>query len=320
MTPLEKKDTENDDRPMRQLQIAADPLDEGNFLQRARLLFHQFSRSRLAVINLIIAFAMVAATLLAPWIAPQDPYDLTQLNILDSRLSPGSLGFNGQTFHLGTDAQGRDMLSAMLYGMRTSIFVALTACGIALTLGAISGLAAGYFGGIIDTIVMRLVDLKLGFPTILVALILLVVLGRGVDKVIIALVVVQWAYFARTVRGVALVEARREYIEAAKGLGGNTVRILFRHLLPNCMPSVIVVGTAQVASAISLEATLSFLGIGLPVTEPSLGLLISNGFKYLLSGMYWISVFPGVVLFIMIMSINLIGDRLREILNPRSSR
>lgn len=294
--------------------------EEGNSLDRVRRLFHQFSRSRLAVANLAIAISIVAATLLAPWISPQNPYNLAELTIMDSRLTPGSVGFSGQTFLLGTDAQGRDMLSAILYGMRTSVFVAITACCIALTIGAILGLAAGYFGGIIDTIVMRLVDLKLGFPTILIALILLVVLGRGIDKVIIALVVVQWAYFARTVRGVALVEARREYIEAAKGLGASTLRILFRHLLPNCLPPVIVVGTAQVASAISLEATLSFLGIGLPVTEPSLGLLIANGFKYLLSGMYWISVFPGVVLFIMVMSINLIGDRLREILNPRSSR
>ena len=294
--------------------------EEGNFLDRARRLYYQFSRSRLAVVNLIIAISIVAATLLAPWISPQNPYNLAELTIMDSRLRPGSVGFSGQTFFLGTDAQGRDMLSAMLYGMRTSVFVAITACCIALTIGAILGLAAGYFGGIVDTIVMRLVDLKLGFPTILIALILLVVLGRGIDKVIIALVVVQWAYFARTVRGVALVEAQREYIEAARGLGASSLRILFRHLLPNCLPPVIVVGTAQVAGAISLEATLSFLGIGLPVTEPSLGLLIANGFKYLLSGMYWISVFPGVVLFIMVMSINLIGDRLREILNPRSSR
>ena len=310
----------NSDHSMDETSIPVVTHEEGNFLDRARRLFHQFSRSRLAVINLIIAISIVATTLLAPWISPQDPYNLVELTIMDSRLTPGSVGFSGQTFFLGTDAQGRDMLSAILYGMRTSVFVAITACCIALIIGGILGLAAGYFGGIIDTIVMRLVDLKLGFPTILVALILLVVLGRGIDKVIIALVFVQWAYFARTVRGVALVETQREYIEAARGLGASSLRILFRHLLPNCLPPVIVVGTAQVASAISLEATLSFLGIGLPVTETSLGLLIANGFKYLLSGMYWISVFPGVVLFVMVMSINLIGDRLREILNPRSSR
>ena len=294
--------------------------EDGNSLERARRIFKQFAQSKVALLNLVLACCIFLATLLAPWITPQDPYNLAELSIMNGRLEPGSLGDAGQTFYLGTDAQGRDMLSAILYGMRTSIFVAITACCIALTIGTTLGLAAGYFGGMVDTVVMRLVDLKLGFPTILIALILLVVLGRGVDKVIIALVVVMWAYFARTVRSVALVEANREYIEAARGLGAGTLRILFRHLLPNCLPPLIVVGTAQVAGAISLEATLSFLGIGLPVTEPSLGLLIANGFKYLLSGMYWISVFPGVALFIMVMSINLIGDRLREILNPRSSR
>lgn len=317
---VQQNHNDNADHDREQVQIAINPLEDESSLQRMRVLFQHFIKSRIAVVNLIIALALVISTLLAPWIAPQDPYDLTQLSIMNSRLPPGSLGDNLETFYLGTDAQGRDMLSAMLYGMRTSIFVAITACGIALTIGIILGLAAGYIGGIVDTITMRLVDLMLGFPSILIALILLVVLGRGIDKVIIALVLVQWAYFTRTVRSVALVEAKREYIEAAKGLGGSTVHILFRHLLPNCIPPVIVVATAQVAHAISLEATLSFLGIGLSVTEPSLGLLIANGFKYLLSGMYWISVFPGVALFALIMSINLIGDRLREILNPRSSR
>ncbi len=293
--------------------------NDGSVFYRMQEFFKQFARSRLAVINLIIALIIIFATLLAPWISPQDPYNLLELNIMDSRLPPGAVGLSGKTFYLGTDAQGRDMLSAILYGMRTSVFVAISACCIALTIGAILGLMAGYFGGITDTIVMRLVDLKLGFPTILIALILLVILGRGVDKVIIAIVMVQWAYFARTVRGVAKMESQREYIEAAKGLGAGPIRILFMHLLPNCLPPVIVVGTAQVAHAISLEATLSFLGIGLPVIKPSLGLLIANGFKYLLSGMYWISVYPGVILFIMVMSINLLGDRLREILNPRST-
>jgi peptide/nickel transport system permease protein len=320
MMSVQQKNNTNNDFAKVQLQSAINPLEEGNFLQRARLLFRHFIKSRIAGVNLIVALILVIATLLAPWITPQDPYDLTKLTIMDSRLSPGSIGSEGQTFYLGTDAQGRDMLSAMLYGMRTSIFVALTACSISLIIGVTLGLAAGYFGGITDTIIMRLVDLKLGFPPILIALILLAVMGKGIDKVIIALVLVQWAYFARIVRGVALVETRREYIEAANGLGGSAIRIMFKHLLPNCLPAVIVVGTAQVAHAISLEATLSFLGIGLSVTEPSLGLLIANGFKYLLSGMYWISVFPGVALFILIMSINMIGDRLRDILNPRTSK
>jgi peptide/nickel transport system permease protein len=164
---------------------------------------------------------------------------------------------------------------------------------------------------------MRIVDIQLSFPAILVALILLAVLGQGTDKIIIALVTVQWAYYARTVRGTALVERRKEYVEAARCLALSHRRILFRHLLPNCLPPLIVVATVQVAHAIALEATLSFLGIGLPITEPSLGLLIANGFEYMLSGKYWISVFPGVALLITIVSINLVGDQLRDVLNPR---
>jgi peptide/nickel transport system permease protein len=169
-------------------------------------------------------------------------------------------------------------------------------------------------------VIMRIVDLQLSFPAILIALVLLATLGKGVDKIIIALIVVQWAYFARTVRGTALVERRKEYIEAAACLALSHRRIVFRHLLPNCLPPLIVVGTVQIANAISLEATLSFLGIGLPVTEPSLGLLISNGFEYMLSGKYWISVYPGIVLLFTIVSINLVGDRLRDVLNPRLER
>jgi peptide/nickel transport system permease protein len=167
---------------------------------------------------------------------------------------------------------------------------------------------------------MRVVDIQLSFPSILVALILVAVLGQGVGKIIIALVTVQWAYYARTVRSSALVERRKEYIEAARCLALGNARIVFRHLMPNCLPPIIVVVTVQVAHAISLEATLSFLGIGLPITEPSLGLLIANGFQYLMSGKYWISFFPGVALLVTIVSINLVGDQLRDVLNPRLRR
>jgi peptide/nickel transport system permease protein len=191
---------------------------------------------------------------------------------------------------------------------------------IACAAGASIGVLAAYAGGRIDTLVMRLVDLQLSFPAILVALVLLAIFGRGVDKVVIALVVVQWAYYARTVRGLALVERRREYIDAARCLALPKNRIVFRHLLPNCLPPLIVVATVQVAHAIALESTLSFLGVGVPVTEPSLGMLIANGYDYLLSGKYWISTFPGVALVIAIVAINLVGDRLRDVLNPRLSR
>jgi peptide/nickel transport system permease protein len=188
---------------------------------------------------------------------------------------------------------------------------------LALVLGLTLGLLAGYFGGRIDSLIMRLADIQLSFPAILIALILLAVLGQGVGKIITALFAVQWAYYARTTRSVALVERRKEYIEAAHLLGFSTGRILFRHLLPNCLPPLIVVAALQIAAAISLEATLSFLGIGLPITEPSLGLLIANGFNYLLAGMYWISFFPGIALLLLIVSINLVADRLRDALNPR---
>lgn len=224
------------------------------------------------------------------------------------------------TYWLGTDGQGRDMLSAIMFGLRTSLAVGVVSAVFALMIGLSLGMTAAYFGGFVDTVIMRIVDLQLSFPTILVALMLLAILGSGVEKVMLALVIVQWAYYARTARSAALVERSKEYVEAAQCLALSNRRVIFRHLLPNCLPPVIVVGTVQVANAIALEATLSFLGIGLPVTEPSLGLLISNGFEYMLSGRYWISVYPGVALLITIIAINLVGDQLRDILNPRLRR
>ena len=188
---------------------------------------------------------------------------------------------------------------------------------IALTIGMAIGLIAAYVGGRTENIIMRIVDLQLSFPAALVALMLVALLGKGIDKIILALVVAQWAYYARTVRGTALVERRKEYVEAASCLGLSNARIIFRHILPNCLAPLIVVGTVQTASAISLEATLSFLGVGLPQTEPSLGVLIANGFEYMLSGRYWISVFPGLALLLTVVSINLVGDQLRDVLNPR---
>jgi peptide/nickel transport system permease protein len=187
-------------------------------------------------------------------------------------------------------------------------------------IGLTMGLSAAYFGGRVETVIMRVVDIQLSFPAILIALILIAVLGQGTGKVIAALVTIQWAYYARTVRSAALVEKRKEYMEAARCLALPARRIVFRHLLPNCLPPLIVVATVQVAAAIALEATLSFLGLGLPITEPSLGLLIANGYQYLLSGKYWISFFPGLALLATIVSINLCADQLRDVLNPRLQR
>ena len=276
-----------------------------------------FIESRSAVAGLAVFAVVAALAIFAPWLTPQDPYDLAQLDIMDGNLPPGSSSLSGGTYWLGTDDQGRDMLSGIIYGLRMSLGVGATSTLIALMIGMSIGVIAAYFGGRTDSLVMRLVDLRLSFPPILIALILLAILGRGVDKVIVALIAVQWAYYARTVRGTALVERRREYIEAAACLALPHSRIVFSHLLPNCLPPLIVVATVQVANAIALEATLSFLGIGVPITEPSLGLLIANGYDYLLSGQYWISFFPGVALLITIVAINLVGDQLRDVLNPR---
>jgi len=281
----------------------------------------EFLESPVATVALIMLATIVLLALFAPLISPQNPYDLGQVDILDGRLPPGEQSAStGMTFWLGTDGAGRDMFSGILYGLRISLAVGVFSGFLAMAIGATVGLIAAYAGGRIETLIMRVVDLQLSFPAILIALMLVAVLGKGIDKIIIALVVVQWAYYARTVRGPALVERQKEYVEAARCLNLSHRRILFHHILPNCLPPLIVVGTVQTAHAIALEATLSFLGVGLPQTEPSLGLLISNGFEYLLSGKYWISTFPGIELLLTIMSINLVGDQLRDVLNPRLRR
>jgi peptide/nickel transport system permease protein len=280
-----------------------------------------FAESRLALLGLGLLVAIVLLALAAPLISPQNPYDLAQLDVMDSKLQPGERStLTNKPYILGTDDQGRDMLSGIFYGLRISLAVGVASTVCALAIGLVLGLGGAYFGGWLDTVVMRLADIQLSFPAILIALILLAVLGQGIDKIIVALVTVQWAYYARTVRSAALVERQKEYIEAARGLGLSRTRIVLRHLLPNCLPPLIVVATVQVAHAIALEATLSFLGLGLPITEPSLGLLIANGFQYLLSGKYWISFYPGLALLLTIVAINLVADQLRDVLNPRLHR
>ena len=276
---------------------------------RRRAILKQL-RSRPSVKGSVIALVvLLLVVLLAPFGAPQNPYDLAALDLLDGRLPPGSQSMGGLTYWLGTDSQGRDMFSAILYGLRISLTVGLAAVALATVIGSLVGLIAAYVGGFVDTVLMRIVDFILGFPTILVALVLLAMLGRGVDKVVIAIVVVQWAHYARIMRSRALQERRKEYIEAAQNLGFPAWRIMLRHLLPNCLGPVMVFATIQIANAIVLEATLSFLGVGVPITEPSLGLLIANGFQYLLSGDYWISMFPGLALLLLILAIKVIADR-----------
>ncbi len=281
----------------------------------------EFAQSRLALLGLALLAAVVLVAVAAPLISPQNPYDLAQLDVMDSKLAPGDRSSTtGRPYLLGTDDQGRDMLSGIFYGLRISLSVGVASTVIALTIGLALGLAAAYFGGRVDAIIMRVADIQLSFPAILIALVLLAVLGQGIGKIIAALVTVQWAYYARTVRSTAMVERQKEYVEAAQVLALSRTRIVLRHMLPNCLPPLIVVATVQVAHAIQLEATLSFLGLGLPITEPSIGLLISNGFQYLLSGKYWISFYPGVALLVTIVAINLVADQLRDIMNPRLRR
>ena len=288
--------------------------------ERLRKFWSDYSESPVAVVALVVFAIVLFIALFAPLISPINPYDLTKVDIMNSRLPPMAEDFSGMVYWLGTDGAGRDMLSAIFYGLRVSLGVGAMSGVVALIIGAAIGLSAAYFGGRFETVIMRIVDIQLSFPSILMALIILAVFGKGVDKTIIALVLVQWAYYARTARASALVEKSREYIEAAQCLALSHRRIMFRHILPNCMAPLIVVGTLQTAHAISLEATLSFLGLGLPITEPSLGLLIGNGFEFMYTGDYWISIFPGIALLITIVSINLVGDKLRDMFNPRLQR
>ena len=301
-------------------QINAEPSAQVGFFQFKRLV-GDFFESPIATISLVGVVLILLCAVGAPWIAPTNPYDLATIDILDSRLKPGEQSMmTGFTFTLGSDGLGRDILSAIIYGLRTSLFVGLTSGCIGFCVGCTIGMISAYVGGRVDTLIMRVVDLQLSFPTILIALVLMATLGQGVGNIILALVIAQWAYFARAMRGAVLVERGKEYVEAAACLGFSHSLILRQQLLPNCLPPMIVIGTVQIAHAIALEATLSFLGVGLPITEPSLGLLIANGFQYILSGSYWISVYPGIALLLTVAAINLVGDRLRDIQNPRLQR
>ncbi|MDR6755205.1 peptide/nickel transport system permease protein [Mycoplana sp. BE70] len=277
----------------------------------------EFLRHPVPVAAAIAVVAIILLAVFAPLIAPQDPYDLASLVLRDARRAPGYIGQGGYIHILGTDSQGRDLFSAILYGLRISLQMGLLAGAIAFTIGALVGSAAAYVGGRFEALVMRLVDLQLSFPAILLAFVVAALLGQGKSQLIVALVFSQYAYFVRTAHGAAAAERNKDYVEAALSVPMSGWFVVTRHILPNALPPLIVVATVQVASAISLEATLSFLGVGLPPTEPSLGMLISTGFQYLLSGRYWISIYPGVALIILILAINIVGDQVRDQLNPR---
>jgi peptide/nickel transport system permease protein len=285
-----------------------------------RRFWREFARNRVAVAALVVVAAIILLAAFAPLVTPQNPYDMASLSLRDARRPPGYVGTGGYMHWLGTDAQGRDLFSAILYGLRISLEMGLVAGAVALAIGASLGASAAFVGGRVESFLMRLVDLQLSFPAILLAFVLAALLGQGKTQLVLALVAAQYAYFARTAHGAASAERSKDYVEAALSTPLSPMRVVFRHILPNCLPPLLVVATVQVASAISLEATLSFLGVGLPPSEPSLGTLIANGFQYMMSGRTWISMYPGVALITLIIAINLIGDQIRDQLNPRLRR
>ena len=275
-----------------------------------------FGNHTLALSGLVGFLGFVFVAIFAPLFVTQNPYDLANLNIMDGLLPPMSIMGNGMTSWLGTDALGRDVLSTVVYGLRISLFVAFVAVIVGTTIGVLFGLIAAKQGGWIESIIMRTVDLKVSFPGILLALMMLAIFGTGIDKIIYALIIGIWASKARLTRASALSEMEKEYIAAARLSGLGNWRIMLRFLLPNSIAPVLVMIPMSLSGAIGAEATLSFLGVGVPITEPSLGLLIANGNDYLLSGKWWISIFPGVVLVVLVLCINVVADRIREFSNP----
>jgi peptide/nickel transport system permease protein len=290
-------------------------------------ILHSFLKSKLVVFAAFIALVLVSCALLAPWIAPHNPFDLVSLSLLDSHTPPTWESGGDPRFLLGTDDQGRDVLSAILFGARSSIVIGVLSVLVAIVVGVSLGLIAGYFGGRIDAVIMRAADVQLTFPAILTALLVdgvaRVLLGSHQSGggefwiLVVAIGLSYWVQYARTVRSVTLVERNKEYVQAARLIGLGPFNIMFHQVLPNVMSPVLVIATINVALAILTEATLSFLGVGLPPTEPSLGTLIRIGNNFLMSGEYWIVLFPGIALAALVLAVNLVGDWLRDALNPK---
>jgi len=286
-----------------------------------------FKRSPVTMIAAVLALLCILGAVLAPVLAPHNPYDLTQISLLDSNLPPMWNVSGKAEFPLGTDQQGRDILSTIMYGSRVSLLVALCAVAMSIVMGVGLGLLAGYVGGRVDSIIMRIADIQLTFPAILVALLISGIGRQFVPRemqdslalyvIIFSIGLTGWVQYARTVRGSTLVEKSKEYVQAARVIGVSKMAIMVRHVLPNVLGPVLVIATLNIANAIIAEATLSFLGVGMPPTQPSLGTLISEGQNYLFSGEWWITVFPGIALIVMVVSVNLVGDWLRDALNPK---
>ncbi|APE32245.1 ABC transporter permease [Halomonas aestuarii] len=294
---------------------------------RGSYLFYSFKRDPIAQISLLVFIALVGVAVLAPWLAPMDPYDLAQIDILASELPPFWVDGSDPAYLMGTDAQGRDLLSTILYGARVSLVIGFGAVALQALLGVSFGLLAGYLGGRVDAFLMRLADIQLSFSTLMVAIVVGAVVKAAfggatysdyaVPLLVLIIGLAEWPQYARTVRASVLAERSKEYVDAARVMGFTSRRIMFRHILPNTLSPIFVISTVQVANAIISEAALSFLGLGMPETHPSLGSLIKSGFDYIQSGSWWITLIPGAVLVVLVLVINLLGDWLRDVLNPR---
>jgi peptide/nickel transport system permease protein len=293
-------------------------------------IYFSFRRSRITMVAAATALVLILSAVLAPWIAPHNPTDLATINLMDAELPPMWIEGGEAKFPLGTDNQGRDLLSTILFGSRISLMVGFFSILLAMTLGVGIGLIAGYAGGMVDAFLMRVADVQLSFPAILIAL-LVDGLARGVlpqdlreDMAIYVLVfaigISKWVLFARTVRGSTLVEKNKEYVQAARIIGLRPFLIMVRHVLPNALGPVLVIATINLALAVLTEATLSFLGVGLPPTSPSLGTMIRIGNEFLFSGLWWITIFPGITLLLLVLSVNLLGDWMRDALNPKLAK
>ncbi len=290
-------------------------------------IFHSFRRSPLVIVAAVITVACIVAAVFAPWVAPHNPFDLKTLNLLDAFTPPAWVERGNPSYFLGTDDQGRDVLSAIIFGSRMSLIIGLLATLLAMVLGVSLGLLSGYAGGKVDAFIMRVADVQLSFPAILIALLIdgvaRVALPReshdqlAVYVLVLAIAASGWVSYARTVRGSTLVERNKEYVQAARVIGRHPLAIMFSHVLPNVMGPVLVIATLQIGAAIITESALSFLGVGVPPTQPSLGTLIRIGNDFLFSGEWWITVFPGLALVILVLAINVLGDWLRDALNPK---
>jgi peptide/nickel transport system permease protein len=310
-------------------QLQAQPLPQRGGIAAAldSDLLHAFLRSKITMAATLVTIVLVLAAVLAHWIAPQDPFDLRQLNLLDSHLPTAWSAGGDPRYLLGTDDQGRDVLSTILYGSRISLSIGVLSVVLAGALGIVLGMIAGYAGGFLDALIMRIADVQLTFPAILIALLIdgtvRTLFGEHRNETLEFWVLVLsiglsfWVQYARTVRGSTMVEKSKDYVLAARLIGIHPAKILFRHVLPNVIGSVLVIATINLALAIITEATLSFLGVGLPPTQPSLGTLIRIGNNFLFAGEWWIAIFPGITLALLVIAINLLGDWLRDALNPR---